>query len=239
MTFALKLTPAATLKNMNVVYFNVRHAIEVLTTEAHLLYLKRNRGSFSFPAIEMRKVAYSETDFFINTRLGDSEHVIHVTHESGTPGIQPLTIHTDSSKRSQFLLRYIGAGLGSLVNVTANDTESGLDLCDHCSPGTFNIGNIRPALQAVMYPDPLASHPKSFLLELGYDVDLDDDQPGTWIWTAPSDGCLQSYETAADALEAVWANAVEQTLRLTETTEKGFNNMSFRDQVALIESALA
>lgn len=236
MTFALNLKCFNHVTNPRYVYDAIQRAMVVLATEAHLQYLRRIKDTPSFPAIHSNK---SKQPVFLSTNLGEHSYGVTIYFPETFPENSEVRITADETAVGQFMLRYIGANLLKLGVVSAVDMASGRTLKDFCAPGTFNIGDIRPALQDVMYPDPLSKHPKFFLLNLGYDVDIDDDQPGTWIWTSNADGCTQSYETPADALEAAWAHAAYLAMLQFETTEKGFSQMSFRDQVELIKQTLS
>jgi hypothetical protein len=85
---------------------------------------------------------------------------------------------------------------------------------------------------------PIAGDPKLFIEKFGYDIDTDSDQPGLWIWTAPSDGCDSSFHTAKEALEAAWNDAVAQTLSIREITCEDWDQMDFDAQRVAMTLAL-
>ncbi|MDK9702514.1 MAG: hypothetical protein OEL20_05195 [Sulfuritalea sp.] len=82
--------------------------------------------------------------------------------------------------------------------------------------------------------------PKLELLEsLGYDIDTDSDQPGMWIWSAGADGCERAFGSARDALDAAWADAVAQAMRILDFSAEQWNAQSFDHQAQSIRAALA
>jgi hypothetical protein len=85
---------------------------------------------------------------------------------------------------------------------------------------------------------PIVGDPKLFIEKFGYDIDTDSDQPGLWIWTAPSDGCDSSFHTAQEALEAAWNDAVAQTLSISEITCEDWGQMDFDTQRVAMTLAL-
>lgn len=87
--------------------------------------------------------------------------------------------------------------------------------------------------------DPLAGNPKLEVLEnLGYDIDGDSDQPGMWIWTAPTNGCEISYASAEEALDAAWADAVGQTMGILNMSSEQWDALSFSQQKELVSDTL-
>jgi hypothetical protein len=85
----------------------------------------------------------------------------------------------------------------------------------------------------------LTIDPRIFIEELDYDIDTDSDQPGFWIWTAPSDGCDISFQTPKAALDDAWLNAVTQTLRIKGIDRQVWDTMPFVAQKYAITSALS
>lgn len=77
------------------------------------------------------------------------------------------------------------------------------------------------------------------LINLGYDIDTDSDQPGKWIWTAPTDGCETSFDSAVEALEAAWTDAVGQTMGFLNMSSEQWDALSFTEQKELISDTLA
>jgi hypothetical protein len=86
---------------------------------------------------------------------------------------------------------------------------------------------------------PIAGDPRLFIEGIGYDIDTDSDQPGLWIWTAPSDGCSSSFHTAKEALEGAWNDAVAQTLSISEISCEDWGQMDFDAQRVAMTMALA
>lgn len=77
------------------------------------------------------------------------------------------------------------------------------------------------------------------LEELGYDIDEDSDQPGLWIWTAPTDGCDISYDSAQEALSAAWTDVVGQTMGILNMSSEQWDALSFAQQKELISDTLS
>ena len=89
-------------------------------------------------------------------------------------------------------------------------------------------------------PDPLAGNPKlDVLTDLGYDIDTDSDQPGKWIWTAPTDGCDASFDSAVEALEAAWTDAVGQTMGVLNIATEHWEALSLTQQMELVSDTLS
>lgn len=86
---------------------------------------------------------------------------------------------------------------------------------------------------------PIAGDPRLFIEKLGYDIDTDSDQPGLWIWTAPSDGCDISFETAQEALASAWNDAVAQALSIGGISCEEWGQMDFDQQHVAITFALS
>lgn len=84
---------------------------------------------------------------------------------------------------------------------------------------------------------PIAGDPKLFIEELGYDIDIDSDQPGLWIWT-PSDGCDSSFSTPKEALDGAWNDAVARTLSISEISCEDWGQMDCDQQRVAITFAL-
>lgn len=85
---------------------------------------------------------------------------------------------------------------------------------------------------------PIKGDNRLFLEDMGYDIDEDPDQPGLWQWTAPSDGCESSFDSAKEALDDAWRNAVHQTLAITGDTQEEFERMDFDQQRIAVTVAL-
>ena len=86
---------------------------------------------------------------------------------------------------------------------------------------------------------PIAGHPKLFIEALGYNIDEDSQQPGLWLWTAPSDGCDSSFHTAQEALNSAWLDAVGQTMGLNNLSSAQWDAMTFGEQKTAILQALS
>ena len=85
---------------------------------------------------------------------------------------------------------------------------------------------------------PIAGDPRLFIEGIGYDIDTDSDQPGLWIWTAPSDGCSSSFHTAKEALDGAWNDAVAQTLAISDIRCEDWGQMDFDAQRVAMTMAL-
>ena len=86
---------------------------------------------------------------------------------------------------------------------------------------------------------PIAGDPKLFIEDVGYDIREDSQQPGLWVWIAPTDGCDASFDTAKEALEGAWKDAVRQTLGISDLSIEQWNAMSFNMQKAAVLRALS
>lgn len=116
--------------------------------------------------------------------------------------------------------------------------------CQHCGTVATDdtIAELRkqPCSGTHLQADPLKGNPKLEVLEaLGYDIDGDGDQPGMWIWTAPTDGCEQSYASAKEALDAAWVDAVGQTMGILNLSSEDWDALSFAQQKELITETLS
>ena len=88
--------------------------------------------------------------------------------------------------------------------------------------------------------DILEGHPKNEILSnLGYEIYVDGENPGAWFWSAPSDMSEAIFTSAADALEGAWNDAVEQAIRILDSTAERWNALSFGDQKSLLKIALS
>lgn len=77
------------------------------------------------------------------------------------------------------------------------------------------------------------------LLEtLGYEIKEDSDQPGLWAWVSPTDACEESYESLDAAREAVWQDAVGQTVKILELSPAEWEALGVEEQNALVIEAL-
>jgi hypothetical protein len=86
----------------------------------------------------------------------------------------------------------------------------------------------------------IAGDPRLEVLEdLGYDIDEDSDQPGMWIWTAPTDGCETSYPSAQDALAAAWADAAAQTMGIRNLSGEQWEALGLARQMELVADTLS
>jgi hypothetical protein len=103
--------------------------------------------------------------------------------------------------------------------------------------GMIGLGRARKAFARPS--DPLEGDPRLFLEDLGYDIDTDSDQPGLWIWTAPSDGCDSSYPSAQEALDGAWNDASEQARQCGNISSHAWEKMSFDRQRMAITLALS
>lgn len=86
---------------------------------------------------------------------------------------------------------------------------------------------------------PIAGNPKLFIEDLGYDIREDSQQPGLWIWTAPTDGYDISFNTAEEALAGAWVDAVWQTMGINNLSSEQWDAMSFDEQKVSVLRALS
>lgn len=85
---------------------------------------------------------------------------------------------------------------------------------------------------------------KDVLESIGYDIDEDSDQPGKWVWSAPSDGCDTSFPSEAAAIGDAWRDASRQAKAIHSDdgmSDDTWNALSFEEQsrkiAALAEDA--
>jgi hypothetical protein len=86
---------------------------------------------------------------------------------------------------------------------------------------------------------PNKDDPRIFIEELGYNIHEDSDRPGLWVWTAPSDGCDSSFNSAGEALDGAWNDAVAQTLSIREITREEWGQMDADAQRVAVTQALS
>lgn len=86
--------------------------------------------------------------------------------------------------------------------------------------------------------NPVTNAQKLLTERVGYEIKEDGDQPGLWVWLAPTDNCESSYSTDKEALTAAWNDAVEQTLAITGLTREIWADMSVQEQETAILRAL-
>ena len=85
----------------------------------------------------------------------------------------------------------------------------------------------------------IANDPRLFVEDLGYDVVEDLNQPGRWIWTAPSDQSDRSFASDKAALDAAWTDAVSWTMGASNLSSETWDAMSFEQQKASITEAMS
>lgn len=86
---------------------------------------------------------------------------------------------------------------------------------------------------------PIADDPRLFIESLGYDIDVDSDQPSRWIWTAPSDGSGISFDSAKEALDGAWNDALAQTLEISDISCEEWGSMDIDAQRVAMTLALS
>lgn len=64
------------------------------------------------------------------------------------------------------------------------------------------------------------------------------DQPGRWLWTAPSDSSETSFDTKELAIQAAWTDAVEQTKSIVGLSEEDWNGLTKERQADHVVDAL-
>ena len=77
---------------------------------------------------------------------------------------------------------------------------------------------------------------KHVLEELGYDIKSDTDQPGLWVWTAPTDSCDSSFGSEEEAVEAAWRDASNQAKAVHQITDDEWTSLPFDKQRELLLS---
>ena len=86
---------------------------------------------------------------------------------------------------------------------------------------------------------PIAGDPRLFIEDVGYDIREDSQQSGLWVWIAPTDGCDASFDTAKEALESAWNDAVRQTMGINDLSSEQWDAMGFDLQKAAMLRALS
>lgn len=76
------------------------------------------------------------------------------------------------------------------------------------------------------------------LTDAGYTISPDSDQPGLWVWYAPTDGCESSFESQKAAVQAAWTDAVEQTMAINNLSSEQWDALSFNQQKSQMLDAL-
>lgn len=79
---------------------------------------------------------------------------------------------------------------------------------------------------------------EQMLRDVGYDFSEDSDQPGKWVWMAPSDGCPISYESRDEAVAAAFEDASQQARSIAQLQEHKWAALSLPEKLDAIESAL-
>ncbi len=77
------------------------------------------------------------------------------------------------------------------------------------------------------------------LSDVGYSIVEDVDQPGLWLWTAPSDGSETSYASEDEAIISAWNDAAAQTIQLYNMSKIEWDALDFEKQKALIMNCLS
>lgn len=77
------------------------------------------------------------------------------------------------------------------------------------------------------------------LEELGYEIKEDSDQLGLWVWTAPTDACESSFDSAQEALGAAWSDAASQAMAIENTSSEEWDALSLEQQAQRILSVLS
>jgi len=72
------------------------------------------------------------------------------------------------------------------------------------------------------------------LEELGYEFKPDVDQPGLWVWTAPTDSCSQSFASEEAALDDAWNDATGQVRAIEQVSDAEWSAFSFEKQRTLL-----
>jgi len=77
------------------------------------------------------------------------------------------------------------------------------------------------------------------LEEAGYTITEDSGQDGMYLWMAPTDAAEISYSTRAEAIEAAWADAVEQVLSIADMSQEFFTSLTLAQQCEVVRENLA
>jgi len=80
---------------------------------------------------------------------------------------------------------------------------------------------------------------ESVLESVGYEFKAAPDQPDSWVWTAPSDQSAESFASKSDAVQAAWADAMQQTMAIAKVTAQEVGEMRAEAQTDLVESTLS
>jgi hypothetical protein len=80
---------------------------------------------------------------------------------------------------------------------------------------------------------------EELLEDLGYEFSEDSDQPGLWVWMAPSDNCECSFSTRSEAVSAAWQDAGAQTCSIRGFKESYWQDLSIPEQISAMKAALS
>lgn len=73
----------------------------------------------------------------------------------------------------------------------------------------------------------------------GYDITEDSDQPGMWVWMAPSDACEVSFQSKDEAIAAAWTDAVEQAKSILDIPVDLWRDFDLNEAAEKVHHALA
>lgn len=79
---------------------------------------------------------------------------------------------------------------------------------------------------------------REVLTTAGYAICPDSDQPGLWVWFAPTDGCDSSFHTQEAATQAAWSDAVGQVMAINNLSSEQWDALSFAQQKTQMLDAL-
>lgn len=80
---------------------------------------------------------------------------------------------------------------------------------------------------------------RALLEDLGVTITEDSDQPGIWVWYAPSDGCDSSFSSEAEAIDDALAQALEQSRSILSMQPEDWARTPLDRRMDFVRSAMS
>jgi hypothetical protein len=74
------------------------------------------------------------------------------------------------------------------------------------------------------------------LQELGVEILEDAGQSGSWVWTAPTDGCEGGFQSKAEALADAWNVASRSACGMQDLAQEAWDAQDLASQCAVVRS---